>query len=377
MKVILAFDSFKGSLSAEEAVNAAAKGILNAMPDAEIVRLPLADGGEGTTEALCRYTNAKWHSCSVHDALMREIVARYAISQDGTTAIIDMASAAGLTLIEESKRNPMFTTTFGVGEMMLDAISKGCRNILLGIGGSATNDGGIGMLSALGARFLDKYGNELQPIGKNLCEIANIDLKNLILNSKYKKSENISVICDVDNPLYGQKGAALVYASQKGASAEEISFLDNGLKQLASLCEADPETPGAGAAGGLGYGLLLLGARLRKGVEVILEASHFDQHLEDADLVITGEGKSDSQTLNGKLPYGILQRVQKTNVPVVILAGIVEDKCKLLSAGFLDARSINPPLNSEQDIIDAMNPENASRNLAKASETILNIYHHA
>ena len=397
MKIILAFDSFKGSLSAEEAVRTASKGILTIMPDAEIIGLPLADGGEGFSETLHLYTNAEKHYCKAHDALMREIEATYYISQDGETAIIDMASAAGLTLIEEDKRNPMFTTTYGVGEMILNAVNYGCKQILLGIGGSATNDGGIGMLAALGVSFFDKNGDTLPPIGKKLNEIARIDWSGLKISNVTQNEDSefvgqkpirITVACDVENPLFGTNGAAHVYARQKGATEEDVITLDNGLRHFSTLCHPistncnhnitpatlpnlNPDSPGAGAAGGLGFGLMLLNAKLCKGYDIILDASDFEKHLVGTNLVLTGEGKTDCQTLQGKLPYGVLKRAKTANVPVIIVSGIVENKEELIKAGFKDAVSINPPLLSVQDLHEAMKPENAMRNLELTCQSLL------
>ena len=360
MKVILAFDSFKESISARQAVEAAARGVRAVLPSAEIIGLPLADGGEGTSDALCGFMGASLHTCTVHDARMRPVEASYGVSSDGSTAVMDMASAAGLPLLEEHLRNPMLTTTFGVGEMMLDAVGRGCRKILLGIGGSATNDGGIGMLAALGVRFTDADGRELEPVGRSLQKIENVDWSGL------KIKPEIEVVCDVDNPLYGHNGAAYIYARQKGASEADVVFLDDGLRHFESKCSVSGETSGSGAAGGLGYGLLLLGAKLRRGVDVVLDYAMLDKHLQDADVLITGEGKTDRQTLCGKLPWGLLQHAKRAGVPVVVLAGMVEDRDELLAAGFADVRSINPPLNTLQEMTEAMKTENAMRNLCHA-----------
>lgn len=375
MKIVLAFDSFKGSMSAEQAVCAAAEGIKEILPEAQIVGLPLADGGEGTTEVLATRMTASWHSCAVHDPLMRTIQAHYAISDDGKTAIMDMASCAGLTLLDEAERNPMLTTTYGVGEMILCAIENGCKRILLGIGGSATNDCGMGMLAALGVRFMDAEGNILNPVGCNMSKVADADWSNI---SDKIADTDIQVVCDVINPLYGNDGAAYVYAKQKGASAADVEALDCGLRHFSSVVSTSPladvcdtQKPGAGAAGGLGYGLMLMGASLRKGVDVVLDVSQIDEHLRDADLLITGEGKIDKQTLCGKLPFGLLQRANKANVPVIAMAGLVEDKQLLLDAGFRDVVCINPVLNTQQEICDAMLPQNAMRNLTESIKQVL------
>lgn len=370
MKIVLAFDSFKGSLTAEEAVTAARCGVLSAWPDADVIGLPLADGGEGTTDALVRYMAAHRTSCRVCDPLFRKIETQFAVSHDGRTAVMDMASAAGLTLLTEEERNPMSTTTFGVGEMIRNAINCGCTRILIGIGGSATNDGGMGMLAALGAHFYNEQGETLKPVGRNLARIAEVDWEDMT----DLDGVTIDVVCDVDNPLYGQTGAAYVYAAQKGASADEVAALDNGLRHWADVCARRfpqlEEFPGSGAAGGLGYGLLLIGANLKKGTDVILDAAHIDHHLATADLVLTGEGKIDRQTLNGKLPCGVLQRADKYGVPVIALAGAVEDETLLLQAGFRSVHSINPPGLSTAE---AMNHETASRNLTRTITTIYEV----
>lgn len=371
MKVILAFDSFKGSLTAEEAVTAAKEGILEARPDAEVVALPLADGGEGTAAALACFMDAEWTTCVVHDPLMRKAEAAYAVCKDGKTAIMEMAAAAGLTLLSEEERSPMKTTTYGVGEMMADAIRRGCTHILIGIGGSATNDGGMGMLSALGVRFLDARGERLKPIGGNMTKIAAIDWPEMTDLSQI----TIDVVCDVQNPLYGIDGAAYVYAPQKGANSEEVELLDRGLRNLACLCRHHQQaecvvedSPGAGAAGGLGYTLLLLGAKLRRGVDVVLDAADIDRHLHGADLVMTGEGKIDRQTLNGKLPFGVMRRAKAANVPVIALAGLVEDETALLQSGFSAVLSINPP---GICCHDAMNATTARHNLRQTARKII------
>lgn len=367
MKIILAFDSFKGSMTAEEACHAAAEGVRQALPEAEVVELPLADGGEGTTEALCRYHGAVWQSCMAHDALMRLLQARYAVSADGQTAIMDMAATAGLTLLAPEERHPLLTTTFGVGEMLCHALDRGCRRVLMGIGGSATCDGGMGLLAALGMRFLDSHGRPLDPVGGSLEATDSID------DSRMRRLEGIAmeVICDVTNPLYGPDGAAYVYAPQKGATPEEVERLDRGLRHLARLCPVDATTPGSGAAGGLGYALLLLGSTLRKGAEVVLEAARLRHHLRHADLVITGEGKIDRQTLSGKLPFAVLQMAHQEGVPVMALAGLVEHRDALIAAGFCDVRSINPEPLSPKALADAMQSDHAKAHLRQAVARIV------
>lgn len=371
MKIVVAFDSFKGSLSAQDAVNTVSKAIKEVSPSANIVKLPLADGGEGTTEILAYYLNASWTRCKVHDALMRPIICKYAISKDGNIAIMDMASAAGLTLLSKEERNPMFTTTFGVGEMLCDAVGKGCKHILLGIGGSATNDAGIGMLTALGAKIYDNDRKEVIPIGENMQKISTIDRSNMLDLSAI----SIEVVCDVTNPLYGPNGAAHVYAHQKGANDTEIVALDRGLRHLSTFFSISPNTCGSGAAGGLGYALLSLNAQLKVGAEVVINAAKLSYHIADADLIITGEGKIDSQTLCGKLPFAVLKVAKQAKIPVVALAGCVEDKDQLLMAGFKVVKSINDVCPTSLSITQQMLPIVATKNLSETIKQLLkNIY---
>ena len=321
MKIILAFDSFKGSLSAEEACHAAAEGLHTRYPDADIVEMPLSDGGEGLVACLARCLPLKHVSIQAHGPLMEEIEATYALSEDGTTAYMEMASTSGLTLVPEDKRNPLLTTTYGVGEMILDAQRRGCRHIVMGIGGSATCDGGEGMLQALEDQRLLFEAEEIR----------------------------ITVACDVNNPLYGPDGAAYVFAPQKGATTEQVIELDQRLRDFALRCEKAglathelAQHPGAGAAGGLGYGLMAcLGATLHSGIDILLDTLQFDDQIREADFIITGEGHSDRQTLMGKVPHGVLRRAQRLHVPVHLLSGGIDNGEELLNAGFASVRSIN------------------------------------
>lgn len=317
MKIILAFDSFKGCMTAVEACAAAASGLRDRYPDAEIVSLPLSDGGEGMVDCISGALNADLVSVSVHDPLMNVINAQYAISPEGRAAYMEMASASGLTLVPQDKRNPLITTTFGVGEMILDAVRRGCTSIVMGIGGSATCDGGRGMVECL--------------------------------ESCLPLPVEVTVASDVSNPLYGEDGAAYVFAPQKGATPAQVKLLDDRLRAFARETEsrgfAKPSLaahPGAGAAGGLGYGLMAyLKADLKSGIDLVLDTVRFEEHLKGADLVITGEGKSDSQTLMGKVPVGVLKRAENHGVPVHILSGAIEDASKLESFGFTSVHSIN------------------------------------
>lgn len=362
MKIILAFDSFKGSLTAEEAVNAAAKGIIKVCPHAKIIRLPMADGGEGTTEAICKSLKTKWTTCPAHDPFMRPIISKYAITTDGTTAIMEMAAAAGLTLLDETERNPMRTTTYGVGEMIANAIEKGCKKILIGIGGSATNDCGMGMLAALGGKIETKKERLSYPKGQDCKDITTIDLSNISL-----QGIEINAICDVTNPLFGKEGAAYVYGKQKGASEKEIEILDKGLQNVANICGSNPNYPGSGAAGGFGYGLALIGATLKKGVDVIIEAAKLEEHLKGADMVITGEGKVDNQTLNNKLPFGVMKVAQKHHIPTIALAGKVANREELLAAGFHAIHCINE---DDMPLTECMNSTITKKHLTETTKKL-------
>lgn len=257
-RVILAFDSFKGCASSQEIAASARQGITDVFPECAVVVVPVADGGEGTVEAICSNMSVERVSCRVHDPLMNPMEAAYGITSDGSTAILEMAAASGLPLIPQEKRNPLLTTTWGTGEMIADALQRGCRRIVMGIGGSATNDAGIGLLAALGYRFLDERGEELPPVGESLGKIARVDGSSA---NKLLCETSFTIACDVNNPFYGSRGAAAVYAPQKGASPDEVDFLEKGMIHYAQVIKETrqmdiSEIPGAGAAGGLGGGVL-------------------------------------------------------------------------------------------------------------------------
>jgi glycerate kinase len=324
MKIILAPDKFRGSLSARKAASAMAEGVRLALPDAELIRLPLADGGEGTACVLTRATGGSWHIVQVQDPLGRPIEAGYGLAGDGKTAFIDMASASGLSFLTPIEQNPLNTSTYGTGQLIDQAMKTGVKHIVLGIGGSATNDAGIGMAAALGWQFLDQNEQPLLPTGENLINLARL------VPPPNSRVEDVwfSVACDVLNPLYGPEGAAYVYGPQKGATLEQVGQLDAGLQQFAQVIRDQFEyelgdMPGAGAAGGLGAGcLFFLQAGLRPGSELVLDTVGFDQHLSDTDLILTGEGKLDSQTAQGKLLQGLTSRAG--DVPVIALCGSVD-----------------------------------------------------
>lgn len=344
-KIILAFDSFKGSAESLDIARHAEEAILKELPDCEVIRFPIADGGEGTTEALCAGLDIIKAHCQAHDPLMNPIEVSYGITSDGTTAILEMASANGLPLVPVSLRNPMNTTTFGSGEVIADALNRGCRQFIMGIGGSATNDAGIGMLSALGVRFLDRDKKELEPKGGNLKNIEYIDDSAV---HQALRDSSFTIACDVNNPLFGPEGAAHVFAPQKGATADEVEALDNGLRHYAQLIREYKNVDiasiaGAGAAGGMGGGLLpFLNATLKSGIDTILEILNFRETIQHADLIFTGEGKLDVQTGMGKALGGILKIANEQNVPVIALGGCIEDAEKLNEMGFTAVLSIQP-----------------------------------
>ena len=391
MKIVIASDSFKGSLSSIEVAESVEKGILDVLPSCNVVKVAVADGGEGTKEALCQTLGGKTVEIPVEDPIGRTINASYVILEDGVTAVLEMSAASGLTLLTPSERNPMRTSTYGTGQLIADALGRGCRRFLTGIGGSATNDGGMGMLEALGYRFLDDDGNELSGIGASLSKVCRID-DSMVLQA-VRESEFI-VACDVDSPLYGPDGAAYVFAQQKGADPEMVRALDDGLRHYAEVSSIyvnsfgnrlpdnldDGEyllvdgnviqdmssMPGAGAAGGLGYAFVtFLGARLKRGVDMVLDAIGFDKMIEGADLVITGEGRIDAQTFTGKTPYGVLQRASRQGIPVMALAGLVDLDD---SSGFTAIRQITPP---DMRLSEAMLPAVASANLRRTISALL------
>lgn len=324
MYILVAPDKFRGSLEASEVCQSISEGIRLAYPDAEIVNIPLADGGEGTTRILTERSDGKFVTAVVHDPLGRYIEAEYGISGDGTTAFIEMAAASGLNLLKPFEQNPLLTSTIGTGELILHAIEAGVKEIILGIGGSATTDAGIGMAYALGYEFFDENKEAIAPTGENLSRIKLISSEKI---SQKLKSIRFTVACDVTNPLYGELGAAYIYGPQKGASKTMVSQLDQGLRNIASVAAETfgydiSEKPGTGAAGGLGAGALwFLDAALREGVGIVMERCNIENHIKNADLVITGEGKVDEQTLSGKVVKGLADLCQKYQVPLAVVCG--------------------------------------------------------
>lgn len=326
MKILVSADKFKGTLSAQQACEAIARGLRRDNRPMEIRLLPLADGGDGTLECFLAGGGTRVE-CPVHDPLMRPLMASYAILPDKITACIEMARASGLMLLGEKERNPMRTTTLGTGELIRHALDRGARNIILAIGGSATNDGGTGMMAALGVRFVDKAGSEVFPCGGALLHMADADERNLL---PVLRETSFTALCDVTNPFYGEQGAAFVYAPQKGASREEVRMLDSGLRHLASwILRAKgidlQQIPGAGAGGGLAGGAIAwLGAKLRPGIDVILEQVDFEKALQWADVVITGEGKVDRQSMSGKVVSGVIRCAHQAGKKVIVVCGQAE-----------------------------------------------------
>ncbi len=346
LRIIVAPDSFKGSLSAVEAARAMARGIRAVFPEAEVVELPIADGGEGTVEALVAATGGRLRHATVQGPLDDPVRAAWGVLGDGRTAVIEMAAASGLTLVPEARRDPRLASTFGTGELVKAALDGGLRRLVLGIGGSATNDGGAGFARALGARFLDEAGGDLPEGGAALARLARIDLRGL--DPRLAETE-LLVACDVDNPLCGPRGASAVYGPQKGATPEIVRELDVALAAFARIARRDTgrdaaEVPGAGAAGGLGAGLLFFTpARLRPGVEIVLEAVGFEDRVRGASLVFTGEGRTDAQTAMGKAPVGVAAAAKRQGVPVVCLSGGLGDGAEAVLAHGIDALAAVPP----------------------------------
>lgn len=370
MKVLIAIDSFKGSLSSLEAGRAAERGILRAMPDADVTVKPLADGGEGTAEALITGMGGRTQSVTVHDPLGREITAEYGILPDGT-AVMEMAAAAGLTILGEDERDIMSASTCGVGEMIADAVSKGCRDFIIGIGGSATNDGGAGCLQALGFGLFDGNGAPISRGARGLADLAEITADGALHELRDCR---FRVACDVKNPLCGEKGCSRVFAPQKGAAEEDIPLMDGWLSRYAETMkrtfpQADPNCEGAGAAGGMGFALMFaLGAELRSGAELVMEAVAMEQAVQQADIVVTGEGCLDGQTAMGKAPAVLAALAKKYGKPVLAFGGAVGRGAELLREKGIDACfSIQT---RPCTLAEAMNSETAAENLSKTAEQV-------
>ena len=347
MKVVLAIDSFKGCMTSREANKAAAEGIRRVYPEAEIVKVPVSDGGEGYMDAFHAAIGGRLEEVAVRDPLMRPIIAKYLLQND--LAVIEIAQASGLTLLTKEERNPMVATSYGTGQLVVDAVRKGAKQIIVGLGGSATSDAGMGMLKALIDAFNKERWDDIEVL----------------------KDVTFTIASDVKNPLYGEEGAAHVFAPQKGATPEMVLRLDERAKKFAELSARHfgydrSQMAGAGAAGGLGYAFLqYLHAKSMSGIQLLLNTIQFKEIVKDADLVITGEGSADRQTLMGKLPMGILE--QSGDVPVCLVAGRISDREELLNAGFARVECINPP---GTPLEEAMRKEVAQRNLSSTVENV-------
>lgn len=420
MKILIAIDSFKGSLSSKEAGEAIKNGILRVVPDAEVLISPLADGGEGTVETLLEALGGSLETVRVKGPLFQEVEAHYGIlteleksqaetesntqretlpknhskecseahsdtpsetdsqysPKDGKLAVMEMSQASGITLLSPAERNPLKTGSYGVGQMILDAYYKGCRRFLIGIGGSATNDGGIGMLSALGFRFTKENGEEILPIGEGLKDLAGIENSSVpegLLQCSFQ------IACDVENPLYGENGASLIYGFQKGGNKELLSQMDLWMKHYSELVKeynpaANPEDPGSGAAGGLGFAFRsFLQGELKSGVSLILEETKLSKKMQGADLVITGEGRLDEQSAMGKAPIGVAKLAKEQGIPVIAFAGAVTEGAKACNQVGIDAYF--PILRGISTLEEAMEKENARRNLEDTVEQVIRLYH--
>ncbi|MGI2328228.1 glycerate kinase [Planococcus sp. YIM B11945] len=327
MEILVTPDSFKGSLSARELCAAVKKGIHQVVPDAIVHEIPLADGGEGTLENILYATNGTSKKVNVKDPLGRPVTAAYGVLNDTQTAVIEMAQASGLPLLEETERNPLLASSYGTGELIKDALDQGYRNFIIGLGGSATNDGGTGLLKALGVRFYDKAGVELAEGGGALLDLHHFD--DSALDARISESTFL-VASDVTNPLCGDDGASAIFGPQKGATAEMIAHLDQALLNYGEIIKAQKgvdivNAPGAGAAGGMGAGLLVFcGAQIKPGIDIMMDAVDFDKHLKQVSLIITGEGRLDKQTFSGKVISGVCNKAKSRNIPVLALCGGLE-----------------------------------------------------
>ncbi len=373
MKVVIAIDSLKGSLSSMDAGHAIKEGILRAT-DADVIIKPLADGGEGTTDALIEGMGGEKISLTVKGPLQTPVEAYYGYLQESNTAIMEMAMASGITLIPGEALDPLNTTTYGVGEMIKDAIHRGIRNFIIGIGGSATNDGGTGMLSALGYEFLDTNGQPVGFGGQCLEKIAAISDKNKLAELE---ECHFQIACDVENPLCGPKGATYIYGPQKGVSNTLLPLLDAGMKNYGQIAEIftgkqTMETAGAGAAGGLGFAFVtFLNGELKSGIDLILDAVGLEESLENADFVITGEGRLDQQTAMGKGPSGVAKLGKKYGAKTIALAGSVTEDASACNAAGIDGYFCI--LSSISTLEEAMNPDTARKNLTLTAEQLFRL----
>ena len=379
MKVAIAIDSFKGSLSSIAAGNAAAEGVRRVFSDAECAVRPLADGGEGTVDALVAGLGGELKRVTVTGPAGKPVTAKYGLLPDGV-AVMEMAEAAGITLVSGAEKNPLYTTTYGVGEMILDAVRNGAKKFVIGIGGSATNDGGAGMLQALGFRLLDADGNDIPRGGAGLAKLARIEVKAKGEGEQWNVSScSFRIACDVKNPLCGENGASAVFGPQKGATPEMVKELDAALAHFAAIFQSNnpnnrtiEQFPGSGAAGGLGFGFkAFLGAELVPGVDLILNETHLEDFVREADVVITGEGRLDGQTVMGKAPIGVARLAKKHGKRVLAFSGILGDGVEAVNAAGIDAYF--PILRKLVTLEEALDVKNAAANLAATVEQAFRI----
>ena len=374
MNVLIAIDSFKGSLSSLQAGTAVREAILRLDHRADITVKPLADGGEGTVEALAQGANGEMIELTVTSPLLTPVAARYCILKDTNTAVIEMAAAAGITLVSAENRNPLETTTFGVGQLIKDAVERGCRNFIIGIGGSATNDGGTGMLAALGFDFLDQSGNPI-PLGAKGLQLLHCIKTDNVLPAL--KECRFQVACDVTNPLCGEMGCSAVFGPQKGATPEMIAAMDRWLEKYAELSKtvsgkADKYAAGAGAAGGLGFAFLsFTNAVLKSGIQIILEEINLEAAIKNADIVVTGEGRLDSQTVMGKAPIGVAKLAKKYGKKVIAFSGCVTEDAEICNEHGIDA--FFPVVREVTSLEEALDPANAYRNLKAAAYQVFRL----
>lgn len=376
MKIVVAVDSLKGSLSSLEAGSAVREGALRADPAAQVEVRPLADGGEGTVEALAAGMGGTLHPVTVTGPMGAPVECAYGVLPDGKTAVVEMSGAAGITLIPAEERNPLRATTYGVGEVLRDAILRGCRRFIVGIGGSATNDGGVGMLQALGFGFLDGEGRPVSPGAEGLADLCTITAEGALP----ELSEcTFKIACDVTNPLCGPRGCSAVYGPQKGATPAMIGQMDGWLARYAELAarsgmkNADPDYPGTGAAGGMGFAFLAFTrAKLESGIDIVLEETGLADYVKDADLVVTGEGRLDGQTAMGKAPVGVARLAKEYGKPVIAFAGSVTPDAAACNRAGIDA--FFPILRGICTLEEAMQPDNARRNLTDAAEQAFRLW---
>lgn len=372
MKVVAAIDSFKGSMTSMEAGNAVKKGILAAKPDAEVWLSPLADGGEGTVDALIEGLEAEKIPVTVAGPLGEKVSCYYGFLEETKTAVMEMTSAAGITLV--TKKDPLRASTYGVGEMIADALKRGCKNFMIGIGGSATNDGGIGMLKALGFEFFDEDGND---VGEGAAALAKIEVIRTENKNPLLSGAKFQIACDVKNPLCGKQGATYIFGPQKGVTEEQKEQVDEAMRHYADVTKESldcdfADCEGAGAAGGLGYAFLsYLAGELISGVELILHATGLEEKMKNADVVVTGEGRLDAQTVMGKAPVGVAALAKKYNAKVIAFAGSVASEAKVCNRAGIDA--FFPIVRGVTTLEEAMKKENAMENIAATAEQVFRL----